>query len=242
MREDQIKLLRSSWDTVTRLGDAVPLRFYSILLQDPVVRRMFPPGMAGQRDKLVAAIGAAVTSIDKLDEIRPTLRQLGADHRRFGATPYYYGVVLDALLATFAHFFSDEWTEELTDTWAIAYEEISQVMLSSAYEQAQAGIPPWWDARITDVNRVNAHEVWFTLNTDDVPDTYNLPVGNELDVMPVGRPGLWTTATVVDHSPFQVGRLWTGLDFPSMALARLHVDDLVRIGAPWVDLESEETK
>lgn len=240
MEEPKLKLLRESWETATQLGDAVPLRFYSILLQDPVVRRMFPPGMANQRDKLMAAIGLAVTNIERLDEIRPILRQLGADHRRFGATPYYYGIVLDALLAAFAHFFGQDWTDELTDAWVIAYEEIAQTMLSAAHEQAQAGIPPWWDATIMDVDRRNAHEICLTLNTHNQPATYNLQVDMDLQVM--ARPGLWTSATVIETDDLVIDRFWSGLDFPSMALARLHVDDPVRIGAPWVDLESEETK
>lgn len=243
MNEDQIKLLRDTWARAEALGDDVPLRFYSILLQDPVVRRMFPPGMMHQRDKLVHAIGLAITNVDNLDSIRPALRKLGVDHRRFGATQIYYGVVLDALLATFEHFFGEEWNEDLTDAWTMAYEAIAQVMIDAAHEQAETGVPPWWDAPIARVNRPNSHHVQLLLDTSEAPEGYQVAPGDDLEVMHIDRPGLWTTASVMaPWTPdFGLEIKWTGLDFAAMALARLKAGDHVRLGAPWIDPE-EETK
>ena len=51
-------LLRESWTAVATYGDQVPLHFYATLfLHHPEVRDLFPVGMAGQRDRLVAALG-----------------------------------------------------------------------------------------------------------------------------------------------------------------------------------------
>jgi hemoglobin-like flavoprotein len=49
---------------------------------------MFPIQMSGQRDKLVAALGAVVSSVDELDKVIPLLEQLGRDHRRFAVADW----------------------------------------------------------------------------------------------------------------------------------------------------------
>ena len=55
--------LKASWANVVAAGDDVPLYFYShLFLSHPEVRAMFPIQMSGQRDKLVAALGAVLAS------------------------------------------------------------------------------------------------------------------------------------------------------------------------------------
>ena len=78
--------LKQSWAQAAALGDQVPSYFYAhLFLTHPEVRDMFPIRMTDQRDKLVAALGAAVSNVDQLDKVVPVLEQLGRDHRRFGA-------------------------------------------------------------------------------------------------------------------------------------------------------------
>jgi hemoglobin-like flavoprotein len=81
--------LKGSWAKVAAAGDDVPLYFYShLFLSHPEVRSMFPIQMSGQRDKLVAALGAVVSSVDELDTVIPLLEQLGRDHRRFAVADW----------------------------------------------------------------------------------------------------------------------------------------------------------
>ena len=59
--------LKSSWEQVAKCGDEVPLFFYShLFLAHPEVRSMFPISMAGQRDRLVGALGRIVSHVDDL--------------------------------------------------------------------------------------------------------------------------------------------------------------------------------
>ena len=46
---------------------------------------MFPIQMSGQRDKLVAALGSVVSSVEELDKVIPLLEQLGRDHSLRGS-------------------------------------------------------------------------------------------------------------------------------------------------------------
>lgn len=140
--------LKQSWSLVAEHGDQVPLFFYSMLfLTHPGTRQMFPAHMAGQRDRLVAALGHIVSQADRVDELVGFLHRLGADHRRFGVRAEHYPAVGEALLATLEHFLGSWWTDELAADWAAAYGLVSNVMTDGAAE-ADRTSPPWWVAEI----------------------------------------------------------------------------------------------
>jgi hemoglobin-like flavoprotein len=97
--------LRASFARVAMHGDAVALFFYSdLFLRHPETRELFPVSMAVTRDRLINALGRIVADADRLDELTPFLRQLGRDHRKFGALADHFGPVGESLLATLAHF------------------------------------------------------------------------------------------------------------------------------------------
>lgn len=141
-------LLRSTWSKVTQYGEQVPLYFYShLFLSHPEVRRMFPPSMAAQRDRLVAALGAVVANVDDLGAAVPFLQGLGRDHRKFDVQPGHYPAVGASLLATLEQFLGADWTAQAAESWTEAYGIVSKVMIDAAAEAADA-TPPWWDAEI----------------------------------------------------------------------------------------------
>ncbi|MGK5740560.1 globin domain-containing protein [Micromonospora sp. URMC 103] len=140
--------LKQSWSLVAGHGDQVPLYFYSTLfLTHPETRQMFPTNMAGQRDRLVTALGHIVTNVDQLDRLVGFLQDLGADHRKFAVRPEHYPAVGEALLATLQHFLGEQWTDELAQDWTAAYGLVSQVMIEAA-QAAEAVNPPWWVAEV----------------------------------------------------------------------------------------------
>ncbi|WP_446214906.1 globin domain-containing protein [Micromonospora sp. IBHARD004] len=140
--------LKQSWSLVAAHGDQVPLYFYSTLfLTHPETRQMFPTNMAGQRDRLVTALGHIVSNVDQVDRLVGFLQDLGADHRKFAVQAEHYPAVGEALLATLQHFLGEAWTGELAQDWAGAYGLVSQVMIEAA-EAAEAVNPPWWVAEI----------------------------------------------------------------------------------------------
>lgn len=129
-------------------GDQVPLFFYSTLfLAHPETRQMFPTNMAGQRDRLVTALGHIVSNVDQVDGLVGFLQDLGADHRKFAVRAEHYPAVGEALLATLQHFLGEQWTDELAQDWAAAYGLVAQVMMEAA-QAAEAVNPPWWVAEI----------------------------------------------------------------------------------------------
>ncbi|MCW3843074.1 globin domain-containing protein [Micromonospora yasonensis] len=140
--------LKQSWSLVAAHGDQVPLYFYSTLfLAHPETRPMFPTNMAGQRDRLVSALGHIVSHVDQVDRLVGFLQELGADHRKFAVRAEHYPAVGEALVATLRHFLGEEWTDELAADWTAAYGLVSQVMIEAA-QAAESVSPPWWVAEI----------------------------------------------------------------------------------------------
>jgi NAD(P)H-flavin reductase/hemoglobin-like flavoprotein len=140
--------LKQSWVLVAGYGDEVPFYFYSTLfLAHPETRQMFPTNMAGQRDRLVTALGHIVSNVDQVDQLVGFLQGLGADHRKFAVRAEHYPAVGEALVATLRHFLGDQWTEDLANDWTAAYGLIAQVMTDAAKE-AENVSPPWWVGEI----------------------------------------------------------------------------------------------
>ncbi len=140
--------LKQSWSLVAAHGDQVPLYFYSTLfLAYPETRQMFPTNMAGQRDRLVTALGHIVSQVDQVDRLVGFLQDLGVDHRKFAVRAEHYPAVGEALLATLRHFLADQWTDELAQDWTAAYGLVAQVMTEAA-QAAEATSPPWWAAEV----------------------------------------------------------------------------------------------
>lgn len=142
------KRLKENFAQIARHGDEVPLIFYSdLFLRAPQVRDLFPVSMRAQRDRLLGALVKIVTEVEELDSLVPYLRELGRDHRKFGALAEHYDAVGASLLFTLAHFTGDDWSEDLAADWTAAYSLIARVMTEAAAEDADS-FPPWWDASV----------------------------------------------------------------------------------------------
>ncbi|RIV37345.1 globin domain-containing protein [Micromonospora radicis] len=143
-----VSRLKQSWSVVVGHGDQVPLYFYSTLfLAYPETRQLFPTNMAGQRDRLVTALGHIVSEVDQVDRLVGYLQELGADHRKFAVRAEHYPAVGQALLATLRHFLAEAWTDELAQDWAAAYGLVAKVMTEAA-QAAESVHPPWWVAEV----------------------------------------------------------------------------------------------
>lgn len=140
--------LKNNFAQVAQHGDAVALFFYSdLFLRNPGLREMFPIGMSHQRDRLLSALGRIVAQVDNLEELVPFVRQLGADHRKFGVEALHYPEVGQSLVATLRYFSGAAWSETLAKDWTDAYGLVAKVMIEAAEEDATHR-PAWWNARI----------------------------------------------------------------------------------------------
>ena len=182
------QLLKDNFAHVAQHGDAVALFFYSdLFLRNPGLREMFPVGMRHQRDRLLSALGRIVAQVDNLPELVPFIRQLGADHRKFGVEALHYPEVGQSLVATLRYFTGAGWNDALAQDWSDAYNLVAKVMVEAADEDATQR-PAWWNARIV------AHERRrFDLAVMRVMTDRPLPFhpGQAVAVETQARPRVW---------------------------------------------------
>lgn len=226
--------LRTSFSSVAQYGDEVPLFFYShLFLSHPETRDMFPVFMAGQRDKLITALGRIVSNVDSLDDLVPFLHQLGRDHRKFAVLADHYPAVGSSLLATLEHFLGPRWTPELAADWKAAYSLVAKVMFEAA-EEAAASSPSWWEAEVIGHER-RALDIAVIRVRPDKPLVY-LP-GQSLAVESRLRPQLWRYYSPV-NAPRDDGeiefhvRLVAGGQVSAALVQSLQLGDILRLGPP----------
>ena len=226
--------LKGSWAKVAAAGDDVPLYFYShLFLSHPEVRSMFPIRMSGQRDKLVAALGSVVSSVDELDNVIPLLEQLGRDHRRFAAVTEHYDAVGASLLATLKKFHGPLWTPDLADTWAQAYGLVAKVMVAAA-EQHEDIAPAYWEADVVSIERRSVEVAVI-----EIAPRQEFPyrAGQSVAVEIPQRPRLWRYFSPA-NAPQPSGRLQFHIQpiagglVSTAAVRRLSQGETVKLAAP----------
>ena len=226
--------LKGSWAKVAAAGDDVPLYFYShLFLSHPEVRSMFPIQMSGQRDKLVAALGATISNVDQLDNVVPLLEQLGRDHRRFSVVTEHYNAVGASLLATLKKFHGPLWTPELADTWSQAYGLVAKVMVAAA-EQHEDIAPAFWEADVVGIERRSVEVAVI-----EVAPRQRFPyrAGQSVAVEIPQRPRVWRYFSPA-NAPHSSGRVQFHIQpidgglVSTAAARRLSKGDTVRLAAP----------
>src|SRR5262245_31872621 len=98
-----LESLEESFDLVAGRGDELMDEFYARLFATaPSVRVLFPRDMTTQKTMLLSALVLLRRSLRNLDEIVPTLKELGRRHVAYGAKPEHYPVVGTVLIASMA--------------------------------------------------------------------------------------------------------------------------------------------
>jgi nitric oxide dioxygenase len=139
MTPNQIKLVQESFARVVPIAATAADLFYDRLFEiAPHLRPMFPADLAEQKKKLMAMLGTAVASLNRLDTLVPVLRALGQRHARYGVKAEHYASVGSALLWTLEKGLGAAFTPDVKDAWATAYILVWTTMNDAANEQPLA--------------------------------------------------------------------------------------------------------
>ncbi|GAA1646219.1 globin domain-containing protein [Catellatospora bangladeshensis] len=226
--------LQRSFAVVQSHGDRAAQHFYAFLfVAYPELRDLFPVSMAGQREKLLQALGHVVSHADRLDQAMPYLEGLGRDHRKFSVVGGHYAQVGQALLATLEHFLGEQWTHDLAAEWAAAYDRVSGIMLRAA-EHAARSQPAWWTADVLEHERRGTDLAVFTVRP--TMPLYYRP-GQSVSLECALRPRVWrllspaNTPRADGTIEFHV-RAQPGGELSPALVHQLREGDQVRLGAP----------
>jgi hemoglobin-like flavoprotein len=133
MTAEQKHLVRQTFAQVAPIADEAAAMFYARLFAlDPSLQSLFAGDMTEQGRKLMRMIGLAVNGLDRLDDLVPVVRQLGARHVGYGVQDVHYDTVAEALLWTLAQGLGPSFTPEAKAAWVAVYGVLASTMKEAA--------------------------------------------------------------------------------------------------------------
>jgi nitric oxide dioxygenase len=135
MTPQQVALVRQSFARVVPIREQAAALFYDRLFAiDESTRPLFGGDMKSQGAKLMAAIGAVVKSLDRIETMLDELRALARRHDRYGVREQHYASVGAALLWTLEQGLGADFTPDMREAWATAYGLLSSTMIAASTE------------------------------------------------------------------------------------------------------------
>jgi len=133
----QKKLVRESMAAINEFPGAVVRLFYGRLFElAPQVRPLFKTEIGEQSRRLSEMLNMIVEALDRFDELRPVLADLGRRHVEYGARPEHYEVLRSALMWAFGNALGVQFDRETRAAWDALIGMVSAAML------AAAAVPP----------------------------------------------------------------------------------------------------
>lgn len=137
---DGVLMIQSSFDAILpRRREAAEL-FYRLLFQiDPSAEALFAGvDMKTQGEKLMDVLGTAVQSLNRFEELRPVLRQLGQRHLSYGVKLRHFDSVEQALIEMLQQMLGPAFTPELRQQWVQTFGALATEMIGSGGYGASA--------------------------------------------------------------------------------------------------------
>ncbi|MEM7798447.1 MAG: globin domain-containing protein [Chloroflexota bacterium] len=132
MTPTQKKLIRASYHELLPHVQRAGTLFYQRLFEiEPAFEQLFQHDIDAQGQKLFQTIGVAVEYLDVLERVRPTLKQMGERHERYGVRPADYAVVEETLYWTFEAVLGDAFTAEVKSSWEAIYAYLVTAMTNT---------------------------------------------------------------------------------------------------------------
>ncbi|WP_299391186.1 globin domain-containing protein [Pelagibius sp.] len=131
---DETELIRNSFRVVSQDSQQAANRFYRILFErSPHLRHMFLNDMEQQGGMLMSKLGLIVAELQNIPGLVPVLEDLALRHVAYGVKPQHYPLVGDALLQMLAEMLAEDFTPATRAAWVKAYDDVSRLMIRSAY-------------------------------------------------------------------------------------------------------------
>lgn len=129
MTPEQKILVQASFKKVVPIAEQAASLFYARLFEiAPEVRSLFKGDMHQQGIKLFQVLSFAVCSLDKIDEVTTTVRDLGKRHIHYGVQLYHFALVGEALIWALEQGLQEDFTPEVKEAWTLVYTILSDTM------------------------------------------------------------------------------------------------------------------
>ncbi|HYR28151.1 MAG TPA: globin family protein, partial [Thermoanaerobaculia bacterium] len=137
-KPDVHSLVQQSFESVAaRRGEAAELFYAKLFEIAPEVRPMFHRNdMRVQGEMLMNMLAAAVRGLDRLEELKPALQDLGRRHAAYGVGIPHYAVVEACLLHTIEAMAGPSFNLDVKLAWTAIYNFIAQTMIEASLDVA----------------------------------------------------------------------------------------------------------
>jgi hemoglobin-like flavoprotein len=133
MDKEQVQRIRESLIQVRPMADQIAESFYSHMFEiAPHLRRLFTGNMKTQGAMLMTSLELAVSSLDNVESILPSVQALGERHVSYGVKREYYPYAKESFLWALEKHLRDEFTPTLKRTWSDAFDTLIEMMIGAA--------------------------------------------------------------------------------------------------------------
>ena len=133
MTPEEKALVQSTFARLVPIADQAATLFYARLFEiDPGLQPLFRSDMREQGKKLMQMIGTCVKGLDALDQLVPTVKDLGRRHAGYGVTDAHYETVGGALLWTLERGLGSAFTPAVRAAWTTVYTVLATTMKAGA--------------------------------------------------------------------------------------------------------------
>ena len=133
MNTEQMQLVRNSLVHVRPMADKIAESFYSHLFEiAPHLQKLFTGNMKTQGAMLMTSLELAVSSLDDMEGILPSVQALGERHMSYGVKKEYYPYAKESFLWALEKHLKDEFTPAVKSAWSEAFNTLIEAMISAA--------------------------------------------------------------------------------------------------------------
>ncbi len=140
LKADAVVVAQSTFAQVApRKREAAEL-FYRLLFEiDPTTRPLFAgTDLEVQGEMLMDMLAKVADGLDRLEELRPAVVELGRRHAAYGVQLRHFDAVEQALLETFRQLLGPAFTDDVRLAWSRIYNQLAGIMI----EAMEAAAPP----------------------------------------------------------------------------------------------------
>jgi nitric oxide dioxygenase len=154
LTEQEIAIVKGSIPLLESAGSAITEHFYQRLFtHHPELKHIF--NMSNQHSgkqqfALFNAIAAYAKYVDNLPALTSAVERIANKHTSLNIQAEHYPIVGKHLLATLQELAPDAFTEEVTQAWAAAYQQLADVLISvenTLYQQKNNALGGWKGGR-----------------------------------------------------------------------------------------------
>jgi hemoglobin-like flavoprotein len=125
----QVGIIQGSFKRIGPQAIEASRIFYDELFRiSPELRALFPDDLSAHKAKFVQMLAGIVKSLDQISAVSDEIVDLGRRHMSYDVEDEHYAMVGQALLWMFSRVLGAEFTPEVRDAWASAYDMVARVM------------------------------------------------------------------------------------------------------------------